>query len=86
MASIDLLYEKYPTHGRQYLLEKWFDNCDSKLSRSDQIILCDTVTSERIEYHVDEVKTDLIISPKTTLIILDVTKDFIGKAIHKPYL
>jgi len=60
-------------------LEKWFDNCDSKLSPCDQIILYNELTSERAEYHVDEVKTDLIISPRATEFRVCKTKQNIGQ-------
>jgi hypothetical protein len=87
-------HEVYPTYCRRYHLEKWFDNCDSKLSYCDRIILRDKDTGERAEYHVEEVKTDLIISPRATQIILCKMKDYVGKGypqiicetIHNYYL
>jgi uncharacterized repeat protein (TIGR01451 family) len=60
-------------------LKNWSDNCDSKLSPGDQIILYNELTSERAEYHVDEVKTDLIISPRATEIRPCKTKEHLGK-------
>lgn len=76
-------HEVYPIYDTQYLLEKWFDNCDSKLSYCDNITLRDKETGELAEYHVDEVKTDLIISPRVTQIIPDKTKNYIGQGFYQ---
>jgi len=72
-------HEVYPTYSNQYRLEKWIDNCDNILSACDQIILRNKVTGEQNEYHVDGVKTDLIVSPRVTLFTLGKTKDFLGQ-------
>jgi hypothetical protein len=72
-------YEVYPYYCRRYHLEKWFDNCDSKLSYCDQIILRNKDTGEQAEYHVDEVKTDLVISPRVTYITSGQMKSSLGQ-------
>jgi hypothetical protein len=72
-------HEVYPNYSRQFQLEKWYDNCDSKLSYCDRIILHDLQTSERAEYHVEAVKTDLIISPRTTIKDICKSKDVVAQ-------
>jgi len=72
-------HEVYPNYSRQYYLEKWYDNCNAKLSYCDRIILRDEATGEQAEYHVLEAKTDLIISPQATHIILCEMKDNVGQ-------
>ena len=72
-------HEVYPVYSNQYNLTKWIDNCDNVLSACDQIILRNKATGEEAEYHVDGVKTDLIISPKVTLIIIGKIKDCLGQ-------
>ena len=72
-------HEVYPNYSRRYYVEKWFDNCDSRLSYCDRIILRDKATGELVEYHMEEVKTDLIISPRATHVILCKMKDNVGE-------
>jgi len=77
--------EVYPNYGNEYHLLKKVDGqepwepgwCD--LSPCDQIELENKLTGEKAWYHVDEVKTDLIVSPKATEIILCKTKEHIGE-------
>jgi hypothetical protein len=77
--------EVYPNYGNEYHLLKKEDGqepwepgwCD--LSPCDQIELENKLTGEKAWYHVDEVKTDLIVSPKATEIILCKTKEHIGE-------
>jgi subtilisin family serine protease len=72
-------FEKYPSYGRRYTIIEWYDNCDSKLSYCDRIILLDRLTMETAEYHVEAVKTDLIISPRYTLFSEGKVKDYVGE-------
>ncbi len=71
--------EVYPIYCSQYEIQKWKDNCDDVLSPSDEIELQSKCTSESQWYHVDEVKTDLIISSRTTQIVPGLTKENIGQ-------
>ena len=72
-------HEVYPQYSSRYYLEKWYDNCNAKLSYCDRIILRNNATGELAEYHVEEVKTDLIISPQATHVVLCEMKDNVGK-------
>lgn len=48
-------------------------------SYCDRIILRNTATGEMVEYHVEEVKTDLIVSPRTTQVVLYEFKEHVAK-------
>jgi len=72
-------HEVYPIYCNQYRLVRWIDNCDGTLSPCDQIILQNKATGEQTQCHVDGVKTDLIISPRVTLITIGKTKNFLGQ-------
>jgi len=71
-------HEVYPVYSNQYQLVRWIDNCDNILSACDQITLQNKATGKQTQYHVDGVKTNLIISPRVTLITIGKTKDILG--------
>jgi hypothetical protein len=74
-------HEVYPSYGGGYDLPPggWKDNCDSRLSPCDQIILRYGPTGEIAEYHVIRVKTNILVSPRYTTITMDKTKSAIGQ-------
>jgi hypothetical protein len=78
-ANGTLWLEAYPNYGNEYQVVKWFDNCDSRLSYCDRLILWNTVTGEQAEYHIEAVKTDVIVSPQATEIFLYDIKNNVGK-------
>jgi hypothetical protein len=69
-------HEVWPVFSNRYHLDNWEDtNGDNVLSPSDQIRLVNIGTLENYWYHVDEVATDIIVTPKLVphLIVSSVT-------------
>lgn len=71
--------EVYPELDTPYRIVRWKDNCDSKLDYCDNVTLRNENTEELADYHVEMVKTDLIISSRTTQVFLGPTKDYVGQ-------
>jgi hypothetical protein len=59
-------YEVYPHFGNRYQLEEWIDNCDSVLGYCDYIVLRNEAGGNLTEYHVEVVKTDLIVTARAS--------------------
>jgi uncharacterized protein (DUF2141 family) len=73
-------HEVYPNDSNNYRLDAWFDNNgDGKLDSPDRITLLDKATGKSAVYQVDEVKTDVIVSPRATEIVPYKMKDYLGK-------
>jgi len=67
-------HEVWPEFCRQYHLDGWKDNGDGYLSYCDYISLRDLDTGEVSMWHVEEVTTDIILSPKPCEPSIDVDK------------
>jgi hypothetical protein len=73
-----LWYEVYPQYDTPYRIVQWKDNCDSRLDYCDNITLLNEETGQQAFYHVEMVKTDLIVSSRTTQVYVGPTKTCIG--------